>query len=114
MAVLLVPVPDGTTIDGEVEVTRIQDLASTIDYLPVAQPLPVSQVSTRELVPLPKHSRGPPEGIADLRPLKKHVDHLPSNHPLRFALQGEPDWMARSELKLKLREWAKYLAWVER
>ncbi|MDG6913345.1 MAG: hypothetical protein JRN35_09740 [Nitrososphaerota archaeon] len=51
--------------------------------------------------------------MADLRPFKKHVARLPSNHPLRFALQGEPDWMARAELKLKLREWAKYLAWQQ-
>jgi hypothetical protein len=29
-------------------------------------------------------------------------------------LYGEPDWMALAELKLKLREWAKYLAWQER
>ena len=56
----------------------------------------------------------PPEGMADLQPFKKYVARLPSNHPLRFALQGEPDWMVRSELRLKLREWAKYLAWQEK
>lgn len=114
MAVLLVPVPEGTTIDGEVKLTEIRDLGSTIDYLPVAQPVLAPQVATRELVvpqsPLPV----PSEGLADLRPFKKSVARLPSNHPLRFALHGEPDWMVRGELKLKLREWAKYLAWQER
>lgn len=114
MAVLLVPVPEGTTIDGEVGVTQIQDMGSTIDYLPVTQPLPVPQVSTRELVAPPRPPVGAPEGMADLRPFKKHVARLPSNHPLRFALHGEPDWMAPAELRLKLREWAKYLAWQER
>jgi hypothetical protein len=101
MALLLVPVPEGTTIDGEVGVSQIQDLASTIDYLPVTQSLP-------------KPPRVPEDGMADLRPFKKHVARLPSNHPLRFALQDEPDWMARSELRLKLREWAKYLSWQEK
>ena len=114
MAVLLVPVPEGTTIDGEVGVTQVQDLGSTIDYLPVTQSLPAPQVATRELTSLPRPSLGPAEGMSDLRPFKKHVARLPSNHPLRFALQGEPDWMTRTELKLKLQEWAKYLAWQER
>lgn len=114
MALLLVPVPEGTTIDGEVGVTQVQDLGSTIDYLPVPQSLPTPLVVTRELTHLPRPSLAPPEGMADLRPFKKHVARLPSNHPLRFALQGEPDWMTQSELKLKLREWAKYLAWQER
>ena len=114
MAVLLVPVPEGTTIDGEVGVTQVQDLGSIIDYFPVTQPLPAPQPATRELDPLPRLFRGTPEGMADLRPFKKHVAHLPSNHPLRFALQGEPDCMAPAELRLKLREWAKYLAWQER
>ncbi len=114
LALLLVPVPEGTTIDGEVGASQIHDLGSTIDYLPVTQPLPVPQVRTRDLVTLSRPSCDPPEGLADLRPFKKHVARLTSNHPLRFSLQGEPDWMARSELKLKLREWAKYLAWQER
>jgi hypothetical protein len=114
MAVLLVPVPEGTTIEGEVGVSQVQDVGSTIDHLPVTQSLPVLQVATRELMALPRPPLAPPEGMADIRPFKKHVARLPSNHPLRFALQGEPDWMARSELKLKLREWAKYLAWQER
>ncbi len=114
MAVLLVPVPEGTTIDGEVGVTQIQHLASTIDYLPVAQPLPVSQVTARELAPMSRPALGPAEGMSDLRAFKKHVARLPPNHPLRFALQGEPDWMAPAELRLKLREWAKYLTWQER
>jgi hypothetical protein len=114
MAVLLVPVPEGTTIDDEVGVTQVQDLGSTIDYLPVAQHLPVPQVASHELAPVPRSPPRLPEGMSDLRPFKKHVARLPSNHPLRFALHGEPDWMARSELRLKLREWAKYLAWQER
>ena len=114
MAVLLVPVPEGTTIDGEVDVSQVQDLGSTFDYLPVGPSLPLPQMATCELAPLPKPMRGIHEGLADLRSFKKHVARLPSNHPLRFALQGEPDWMARSELKSKLREWAKYLAWQER
>jgi hypothetical protein len=115
MAVLLVPVPEGTTIDGEVGLSQVQDLGSTIDSLPVTQSLPAPRVTTRELTPpLPRPSPGSAEGLADLRSFKKHVARLPSNHPLRFALQGEPDWMARPELKLKLREWAKYLAWQER
>ncbi|MDG6950064.1 MAG: hypothetical protein JRM77_09530 [Nitrososphaerota archaeon] len=114
MAVLLVPVPEGTTIDGEVGVSQVQDLESVIDYLQVSQPVPASQEATREQGVLPGSPREIPEGMADLRPLKKHVARLPSNHPLRFALQGEPDWMSRSELRLKLREWAKYLAWQER
>ena len=114
MAVLLVPVPEGATIDGEIGATQVQDMVSTIDYLPVTQPLPVPQVATRELMALPIPPLGSSGVMSDLRPFKKHVARLPSNHPLRFALQGEPDWMARSELKLKLREWAKYLAWQER
>lgn len=114
MALLLVPVPEGTTIDGEVGVSQIQDLDPTVNYPPVAQPQPVPQMATRELAAPRNPSRGFPEGLADLRPIKKHVARLPSNHPLRFALQGEPDWMSRPELKLKLREWAKYLAWQER
>ncbi len=113
MAVLLVPVPEGTTIDGEVGVSQIQDLRYTIDYLPVAQSFPAPQGAFRDLAPISRPPPGPPEGMADLRPFKKHVARLPSNHPLRFALQGEPDWMARAELKLKLREWAKYLAWQQ-
>ena len=114
MAVLLVPVPEGTTIDGEVGLSQVQDLGSTIDYLPVTPSLPAPQRATRELVAVPMPSLESPVSMADLRPFKKHVARLPSNHPLRFALQGEPDWMVRAELKLKLREWAKYLAWQER
>ena len=114
MAVLLVPVSEGTTIDGEVGVTQVQDLGSTIDYFPVTQPIPVPEVASRERVPIPKPHPAPLETIADLRPFKKSVARLPPNHPLRFALQGEPDWMAPAELRLKLREWAKYLAWQER
>ena len=114
MAVLLVPVPEGTTIHGEVGVTHVQDLGSTIDYLPVTQYPPAPQVATREQVAHQRPSLGPADGMADLRAFKTHVARLPSNHPLRFALHGEPDWMARSELQLKLREWAKYLAWQER
>ena len=114
MAVLLVPVPEGSSIDGEVGVAHVQDLGTSVNYPPVAQPLPVPQMATRELAAPLNPFRGSAEGMADLRPIKKHVARLPSNHPLRFALQGEPDWMSRSELKLKLREWAKYLAWQER
>ena len=114
MAVFLVPVPEGTTIDGEVGVTQVQDLGSTIDYLPVTQPIPSRQVVTRELMIPQKPPSGPSEGMSDLRPFKKYVARLPSNHPPRFALHGEPDWMAPAELRLKLREWAKYLAWQER
>ena len=114
MAVLLVPVPEGTTIDGEVGVTQVQDLGSTIDHFPVTQPIPVPEVASQERVPIPKPHPAPLETIADRRPFKKHVARLPSNHPLRFALLGEPDWMAHAELRLKLREWAKYLAWQER
>jgi hypothetical protein len=114
MAVLLVSVPEGTTIDGEVGATQVQDMGSTIDYLPMAQPLPVPQVVVPEKAPIPKSPSSLPEGMSDLRPFKKHVARLPPNHPLRFALHGEPDWMAPAELRLKLREWAKYLAWQER
>ena len=114
MAVLLVPVPEGTTIDGEVGVTQVQDLGSTIDYLPVAQPVPAPHVPARELVVPQRAPSRPLEGMSDLRPFKKHVARLPPNHPLRFALHGEPDWMVPAELRLKLREWAKYLAWQER
>ena len=114
MALLLVPVPEGTIIDGEVGVSQIHDMGSPLDYLPVAQSLPQPRIVGGELAPLPKPTRGIQDGLADLRSLKKHVARMPPNHPLRFALQGEPDWMARSELNLKLREWAKYLAWQER
>ena len=114
MAVLLVPVPEGTTIDGEVGVTQVQELGSTIDYLPVRQPVLSPLVSAREVVVPQRPLSGSLEGMADLRPFKKHVARLPPNHPLRFALHGEPDWMAPAELRLKLREWAKYLAWQER
>ena len=114
MAVLLVPVPEGTTIEGEVDVSQVHDLGSTIDYLQMSQPVPAPQEATREQGVLPRTPLEIPEGMADLRSFKKHVARLPSNHPLRFALQGEPDWMACAELRLKLREWAKYLAWQER
>ncbi len=114
MAVLLVPVPEGATTDGEVGVTQVQELGSTIDYLPVVRQVQPPHVTARELVVPQRPPPGPPEGMSDLRPFKKHVALLPSNHPLRFALLGEPDWMAPAELRLKLREWAKYLAWQER
>jgi len=49
--------------------------------------------------------------LADLRPLKRLVARLSPNHPLRFALQGEPDWLPRTEAERKLLEWSKYVAW---
>ena len=52
--------------------------------------------------------------MRDLRPLKQSVAHLPSNHPLRLAPRGEPDWLPHEKTRPKLREWAKYLAWQER
>lgn len=49
--------------------------------------------------------------MKDLRPLKGQVALLPANHPLRFALRGEPDWLPHEEARWKLLEWVKYVDW---
>ncbi len=49
--------------------------------------------------------------MMDLRPLKGQVTPLPSNHPLRFALRGEPDWLRLVEARRKLLELVKHVDW---
>ena len=114
---MLVTVPEGSEVDGKVEVLPFQGISAAQGYLPSASPAPTPLDAVQQSVHSPVVQR-PLEAtvgaVRDLRPFKKSMVRLPINHPLRFALQGEPDWMAPAELRLKLREWAKYLAWQER
>ena len=109
---MLVPVPEGS--DGEVEVLPVQGVNSGQGYLPLVSPgvvptgaLPPSALP--QVAPRPSEARA--EALRELRPLKRQVALLPSNHPLRFSLRGEPDWLPYEEAKRKLLEWVKYVYW---
>ncbi len=109
-AVLLVPVPEGSDVDGEVEVLPFQGISAAQGYLPLASPAPPPPDVIRprdfpQVVPRP--SEASVGGVRDLRPLKRSVTHLPSNHPLR----GDPDWLPHEEARRKLLEWVKYVDW---
>ena len=114
---MLVPVPEGSDVDGEVQVLPFQGISATQGYLPLAslaptQPDAVGPRARPQAVP--RQSQSGVRPMRDLRPLKQSVAHLPSNHPLRLAPRGEPDWLPHEKTRPKLREWAKYLAWQER
>lgn len=117
MALVMVPVPEGTTLEGEIGVTQIQDMGATLDFPAAATPQPVRLPPTMQgafpRTP-PEHTLRDPSAVTDLRSMKRLVARLPSNHPLRFALQGEPDWLPSAEASMKLLEWTKYLGWKER
>ena len=115
-AVVLVPVPEDSDVDGEVEVLPARGVNTTGGYLPLlksgvaasgAPPPPPS--APLQVVPRP--SEASVGGMRDLRPLKRSIAHLPSNHPLRLALRGEPDWLPHEEARRKLLEWVKYVEW---
>lgn len=113
---MLVPVPEGSDVDGEVEVLPFQGISAAQGYLPLASPgvaasgAPPPPARAPPQV-VPRHLGAPVGGMRDLRSLKRSIALLPSNHPLRFALRGEPDWLPREEAKRKLSEWVKYLDW---
>ena len=93
-AVVLVPVPEGSDVDGEVEVLPFQGVNSGQGYLPLVSSVAVPTGAPPPSVlpqPVPRSSEARAEAMRDLRPLKRQVALLPSNHPLRFALRGEPD-----------------------
>ena len=109
---MLVPVPDGSDVD--VEVLPFQGVNSGQGYFPLVSPggvppgaLPPSVLP--QVAPRPSEPRA--ETMRDLRPLKRSEALLPSNHPLRFSLRGEPDWLPYEEAKRKLLEWVKYVYW---
>ena len=111
-AVVLVPVPDGS--DVEVEVLPFQGVNSGQGCFPLVSPGGVPPGALPPSV-LPLAAPGPSEARAEAmrspRPLKRSVVLLPANHPLRFALRGEPDWLPHEEEKRKLLEWVKYVDW---
>jgi hypothetical protein len=113
-AIVLVPVPEGSDVDGEVEVLPFQRVNSGQGYLLLVSP---GAVPTGALPPnalpqaVPKPSEVRAESMKDLRSLKRQVPLLPENHPLRFALQGEPDWLPHAEARRRLQEWVEYVDW---
>ena len=116
-AVVLVPVPEGSEVDGEVEVLPFPGISSAQGYLPLANPAPpppdvIRPSASPQVVQRPLESTV--RSMRDLRPLKRSVAHLPSNHPLRLALRGEPDWLPHEEARRKLLEWVKYVDWSVR
>ena len=116
-AVVLVPVPEGGDVDGEVEVLPFQGLSAAQGYLPLASPAPPRPDAVQRSVHSPvvqSPSESTVGAMRDLRPLKRSVAHLPSNHPLRLALRGEPDWLPHEEARRKLLEWVKYVDWTVR
>ena len=113
-AVVLVPVPEGSDVDGEVEVLPFQGVSTSQGYLPLVSPgAAPSGAHQPSVLPqfAPRPSEARVEAMRDLRPLKRSVALLPANHPLRFALRGEPDWLPHEEAKRKLLEWVKYVDW---
>ena len=116
-AVVLVPVPEGSEVDGEVGVLPFPGISGAQGYLPLASPAPPPPDEKRPSAP-PHVVQRPLEAtvgaMRDLRPLKRSVAHLPSNHPLRLVLRGEPDWLPHEEARRKLLEWVKYVDWTVR
>lgn len=117
MAVLLVPVSEGTEPGAHaLDLTQMQGLESLFRLSPVQVPQ-----AHPEVVPpsAPAHQPGGDSAAArrgartDLADLKREVARLPRHHPLRVALQDEPDQMPRAELVAKAREWVKYLGWKD-
>ena len=116
-AVVLVPVPEGSEVDGEVEVLPFQGISAAQGYLPLVSPVPSRPDAVQPSVHSPVVQRPAPASggaMRDLRPLKRSVAHLPSNHPLRLALRGEPDLLPHEEARRKLLEWVKYVDWTVR
>ena len=117
VAVLLVPMPVDGTPGGPIDLSRVPALSSVLRQAqlpparaPATDPGPtVHAGSIPATTSLPRQSE-----VADLSKLKASVARLPRSHPLRFALDGEPDRIPREELVAKLREWAKYFPWEER
>ena len=116
-AVVLVPVPEGSEVDGEVEVFPFPGINGAQGYLPLVSPVPsrpdvIRPSASPQVVQRPLESTV--RSMRDLRPLKRSVAHLPSNHPLRLALRGEPDWLPYEVARRKLLEWVKYVDWTVR
>ncbi len=113
-AVVLVPVPEGSDVDGEVEVLPFQGVNPDQGYLPLVSPGVVPS-GVHSLSVLPQAAsmtlKAMVGSMKDLWPLKGQIALLPSNHPLRFSLRGEPDWLPYEEAKRKLLEWVKYVYW---
>ena len=119
MALVLVPVPEGVSLPGEVQVGGQQTLESILGYPQVPRmevaPSQVSPSPGPRSFPTAEVDEAAPIGrTADLRRLKRAVARLPKRHPLKLSLDGEPDSLPRAELLLKLREWVKFFAWEER
>ena len=113
-AVVLLPVSEVSDVEGEVKVLPFQGVNSAQGYLPLVNPgaAPSGALPPRvlpQVAPRPSEPRA--ETMRDLRPLKRTVALLPANHPLRFALRGEPDWLRVVEARRKLLEWVKYVDW---
>ena len=114
---MLVQVPEGSDVDGEVEVLPFQGVSPDQGYFPLVSPVAVPTGGPPPSVlpqAVPRPSEGTVGAMRDLRPLKWSVARLPSNHPLRLALQGEPDWLPHEEARRKLLEWVKYVDWMVR
>lgn len=118
MALILVPIDRLVGNQSGVGITQVDKVELPISLPSVPAPQadhggPHQPAGPRSL---PKGSapcaQGPGEE-GDLKGLKQEVARLPRHHPLRVALQGEPDRMARVELVVKMREWAKYLGWKD-
>lgn len=118
MAVILVPIDQLLGAQAPLDLSQVGNFGAQVN--PRGGPdLPGRQVLSQS--PAGRHSLprgcGPaapaPEGEADLMGLKQEVARLPRHHPLRLALQGEPNRMPRAELIVKMREWAKYLGWKD-
>ena len=108
-AVVLVPVPEGSEVDGEVDVLPFHGVNPGQGFLPLVSPGALPPSVLPPAAPRPSEPRA--EAMRDLRPLKRSVALLPANHPLRFALRGEPDWLPHEEARRKLLEWVKYVDW---
>lgn len=104
------PVPEGSDVD----VLPFQGVNPGQGHLPLVSPGAVqSGVHPPNALPQahPEPSEAEVGAMRDLRPLKGQVALLPSNHPLRFALRGELDWLPHEEARWKLSEWVKYVDW---
>jgi len=116
MAVLLVPVPEGG-IQGP-QGMSLEDLSSVLRFAPAQVPQVAPEIRSGSAptppTPLGPAAAGTPAAaMTNLTDLKREVARLPRHHPLRVALQGEPDRLPRQELVTKAREWVKYLGWTD-